>query len=525
VLQVDADERVRVQDPMAFRRFLATALADADGFDVPLRDIASDGSELGGQQLPRIFRGGATVFEGRVHEVAQLTNGRPIAWAVTTDLELEHHGYRPEVIAARDKKARNLRLARQDHEMAPSSITRLQLSRSLPGGDERLALLEKMHADIKAGDASLNEAGMVPVYNQLAHDLAFAGRDGEAWEVISDARTQFPHVPVIRATYAEMGTRLGRHSDVAAAADEPIPGEGARPWADTRSEIIALIETAKSQLAVDAIEAAAATSRTLLAIRIPDMIGRWTEIASITALCLPDDALDLLLPHAARDESAACLTAVAELLSPEDAAQFAGRCISLASPPSPDQRTTAWQFVLTADLPESFDNLIEVLGEQDDLLADVVTAAGPRLTSHLRMRDSGITASALTQLQDRVSALILRLQDGEEIDVEEVAMAVAADPTGAALRRLAAEIDPPRAAPIAARAVNAANAARAPQADIQLALILCTLADDAEAATVMRDAAASLSREALGLLRRRATDKGAPAMAAYLTNMLITHTG
>jgi hypothetical protein len=34
-----------------------------------------------------------------------------------------------------------------------------------------------------------------------------------------------------------------------------------------------------------------------------------------------------------------------------------------------------------------------------------------------------------------------------------------------------------------------------------------------------------LSREALGLLRRRATDKGAPAMGAYLTNMLITHTG
>jgi hypothetical protein len=517
VLQVDADERVRVADPTAFRRFLATALADGEGFDVPLRDVAVDGSELGGQQLPRIFLGASTVFRGRVHEVAQFRGGAPIAWAVTTALEVEHHGYRPEVIQARDKLGRNLRLARADHAAAPTLITGLQMARSLPWGDERLQLLRELHAEIKAGDDTLNEAGQVPVFQLFAHGLMQHNKHDEAWAVIEDARALFPHVPVIRAAHAEIGTKLGRHDEVLSAAGAPAPVEGARPWVDHISESVTRIELAKSQLAIDALDGAAITITELLEGPIPGTLQRWDDIIAMAALVVPDRIVDLLLPHAVADGTGGCIMAAARVFDPHDAAAFAVEAVRLQHVPDDRQRSAAWDIVIAGDNAEAFEVLCVAAELSDDQIAANTRTAGPAISTYLRLRGVDVEAIDFDAINASIDSHIEALAAGDG-DVEAAAAAIASDPTGLGLDRLSKATSSGISAPVAAAAVrNGLDGER----ELTLALILCTLADDAVAAVELEDALGSLSTEAIRLLRTRASDRGSAAMAGFFTRHLL----
>jgi GT2 family glycosyltransferase len=520
VMQVDADERVRVADPIAFRRFLATALADGEGFDVPLRDVAVDGSELGGQQLPRIFLGESTVFRGRVHEVAEFRDGRSIAWAVTTELEVEHHGYRPEVIEARDKKNRNLRLARVDHEASPSPITGLQMVRSLPWGDERLTLLRELYEQIKDGDEHLNEAGQVPIFQLLAQGLLHEGRTEESWSVIQEARGLFPHVPSIRATHAEIGTKLRRHEDVlAAATNDAAHTEGARPWADTVSDAVAMIELAKSQLAVGDVETSGATIVTLLETGVPAPLNRWLDIVSVVALTVPERAVELLSPAAAQDVSGACILAVGAAFDPPDAASFALDVVLALDAPSSDQQAAAVRLSMIADRADVLAQLVDNLGLDKAQLRADAPQAGARVSAYL---DGLLDLGARVADDDPVAGIIEALRDGQVLDPEEAALVLSRDPSGAGLSKLARVLDTADSATVAAATVaaSAREFGAAPDDIVWTALSIIVVAGDDDAARVVVPHLGRQDPALIESLVRRSVGSGATGVAASLARAL-----
>lgn len=519
VLHVDADERVRTADPVMFRRFLATALPDAEGFDVPLNNIGTDGSDLGGQQLPRIFPADDTVYFGRVHEVPHHPDGSMLAWTVTTDLEIEHLGYRPDVVRDRDKRRRNLDLARADHATVGDTRSKLQLARALGayGGvhDEVLEVTGELLDLVRAGEDGLNEAGRIPVYQLHSRALFQTGDTDGAWETISEGLDAYPHSSLLRAVFGEIGNRTGHAAEVAARLGGDVVEEGARPWSDTMAETTEAVQLAVSQLASDDLGAAAATIGDVLAAGVPQGFDRWGDIVAVTALSRPDDAVDLLLPAAAADASGVALAAVADVLDPADAAAFVVAACREADGPSPMQRDVALARAAVADDPAAVATLVDLAAVEVSHVARVVDRAGPRVAAWFADAYPAPTTFDLDAALDE-------LLDGGRTDEEALVLHLAEDATGVGLRTLARRLPAEVAAPLAARAV--VDGAQGPQA-LRTALATITIADDAEAAAAIVPHLQEVGTDLLDTLLTRAASRGSMAVVGVLSRALLARAG
>lgn len=185
VLIVDADETFD-GDPGALRDELVRGRADARTVlvvDAAALHQGESGSTLG----VRLLRRELHRYEGALHEQPVRHDGAPLGMQRLPGVLLVHSGYRPEVVAAKDKGARNARIARAAHDRAvaagaPAGVVaqrRANLARSLMLDmrlEEALAVADEALA---AGPLS---AGDVTMLARAMSDAAAALGDDEARE-------------------------------------------------------------------------------------------------------------------------------------------------------------------------------------------------------------------------------------------------------------------------------------------------------------------------------------------------------
>lgn len=203
VLSVDADEVV-AGDPEAFRASLGRDGGVAHtvlirnlgaGPALPLGLGAAD-TVLAGS---RVFRRDLHTWAGRLHEQpVLLATGRPAdAQRPAAGIELRHSGYRPEVVAEKDKGRRNVELAREQVEAARAAgdrvaleLHRVDLARSLEMAGDHAAALAEADALAADGFASPRHAVLLARSVHLAAvalgDPAAADRWLDLWETSDD---------------------------------------------------------------------------------------------------------------------------------------------------------------------------------------------------------------------------------------------------------------------------------------------------------------------------------------------------
>lgn len=109
---LDADEVLAPEDRGRLREIVLAA----DGEAILVQIHNDPGPGLGNaviHPVVRLFRNRPEYrFEGRIHEqiTPSICRARPDAAFVLSDIRIHHSGYRPEIVAAREKIARNLRL-------------------------------------------------------------------------------------------------------------------------------------------------------------------------------------------------------------------------------------------------------------------------------------------------------------------------------------------------------------------------------------------------------------------------------
>ncbi len=190
VLMLDADEELLPDQKDRLRALLADDSAIA--FRLPMRD---KGREAQGEHfVPRLFRNAPGLFYvGRIHEqVFSSVEVRRQEWGLENkfgDAVLLHHGYTKEMVASRDKIARNLRLLRLAVEELPDEPNLLMnLGLELVRNGQLDAGLEQYAAAFTAM-AALPKAQVTPelresLLTQFASHLVSAKRPAEAVRVL-----------------------------------------------------------------------------------------------------------------------------------------------------------------------------------------------------------------------------------------------------------------------------------------------------------------------------------------------------
>ncbi len=182
VLVLDADERL-CQAAAARERLLAFAAAHPDS--AGQLEVRNLGPEPSCAQLTRFFpRRPEWRYAGRIHERV-LRGGREPARA-PTGVALEHHGYRPELVASRGKLARNARLLERELAEQPGeAYLWYQLGRTRAvGGDHERALEAFEQALARAPDDAPFGAHLL---ESAAYSLRALGRSRQAFEWLSGA--------------------------------------------------------------------------------------------------------------------------------------------------------------------------------------------------------------------------------------------------------------------------------------------------------------------------------------------------
>lgn len=300
VLHVDADERVAAGVPVAALREELLRSSTADVLGVPIDNVHADGSTGVVHHGMRLFRRERGHWIGRLHEQVVARPGRhPLSRGRTTNLALDHLGYQPELMAARGKAERNVRLAEADLADAPHA--------------DRAALL-------------LN----------LARSLTVAGQHEAALRRCAEADAERSASPEVRVTIAhqaaELAFTVGRPAD-------------ARPWIE-RLRTVGVATGGTSALA-DFLEGSAAVLLGEPAPQLADLAPDaevWNDVAGLTVSGdLVRQRRALALVAAERwDDAAAALVAVASELAPAQVHAFAGQLLRLPPAVADGVAETLW---------------------------------------------------------------------------------------------------------------------------------------------------------------------------------------
>ncbi len=113
---LDADETLVCDDPAGLRDLLVRTKKEIDAWSVPIDNLTGAGVGAGFiHHAARLFRRTRCEWTGKLHEqIARRTTHAPIYQALLEAARIRHTGYLDEVMRARDKSARNLRVAEQE---------------------------------------------------------------------------------------------------------------------------------------------------------------------------------------------------------------------------------------------------------------------------------------------------------------------------------------------------------------------------------------------------------------------------
>ncbi len=230
LLVVDADEELApgAEEPLR----LAVADASRLAWLVARDDLRVDGS-ADRILLPRLLRNVEGIAYARpVHEdPMDSLFALGVRSLDDSGVHLRHYGYLPEVLAVRDKVARNLRLLREHTRVAPSDVySAYKLGATLLGADrqgERLAAFEQAFALAEARtDAERAELPFLPLLGDgLAASLLWHGRLESAIVVADRALEWAPDEPQLLYRRGDLAARVG-----------DVPRATRLLWASIRSE-------------------------------------------------------------------------------------------------------------------------------------------------------------------------------------------------------------------------------------------------------------------------------------------------
>lgn len=179
ILHVDADEVLQA-DPVKLRATLRTTTADA--LLVEIENVLSGGLGSSRFRATRLFRRGRAEWRGRIHEqVVTVDESKPLViHDVGPSALILHNGYRAEVITARDKVTRNLRLAElARNEALPSgrATALLDLGRALSVAHRHDEAGQTLLAAAEAASGSRADPTIVRAALRLAIGSALATGD------------------------------------------------------------------------------------------------------------------------------------------------------------------------------------------------------------------------------------------------------------------------------------------------------------------------------------------------------------
>lgn len=180
--------------------------------------LVEDGWQV--ESVPRLFRRESHHYVGLVHELPALRHATPAHEAPYHDhaVALHHHGYRPELLRARDKVARNAALLRRRVAAAPGDLHgRYLLGRELLLAGEHAEAAAVLEAHERDWPAERRAAvpRMAACYRALA--LSGLGRHPEALDVLAAARGLDPDYPGYWHVAGEVHEAMGCHAEAAEA--------------------------------------------------------------------------------------------------------------------------------------------------------------------------------------------------------------------------------------------------------------------------------------------------------------------
>jgi GT2 family glycosyltransferase len=154
ILQVDADEVVQ-GDVAATRALLSGSSADA--LQVQIDNIGDDGKVSVEHTAVRVFRREQAHWQGALHERVVPRGALLLEFANCTALRLEHGGYTSAALAAGDKLARNVRVARAAvaADGGADLHVKISLARALVSAgqhEEAMTHLQDVRANTKQSD-------------------------------------------------------------------------------------------------------------------------------------------------------------------------------------------------------------------------------------------------------------------------------------------------------------------------------------------------------------------------------------
>jgi hypothetical protein len=196
VLSIDADE-VLQSEPGALRRRLENETADL--LLVPIFSTAWSAADDGEEHRPvRVFRRRRGQWSGSLHETVVSRSSHPLVLAhAPAPMRLLHSGYQADRMAAKDKRSRNLSIARAQVDALPGSapdeiaarawanygralVSAGRREEGMAAFDEMLSLQGNPSEMVQAGRVALTTALALPRLHTFDRWLELLQRYGEA---------------------------------------------------------------------------------------------------------------------------------------------------------------------------------------------------------------------------------------------------------------------------------------------------------------------------------------------------------
>lgn len=328
VLQVDADERIVCAAPGEFRSFLATFGSEYKGFqpriynygDVHRTTVSSE------FRATRLFTTDDTEFVGAIHEAPVLISagGVSVPASPLDMFAIDHIGYSREFVGARDKAARNIRIAEADAEVEEGFRTLFHLARSLQLVDGNDPTIPDLFERALTYEEQANPQSRAHAYGSLAQYRLQQGEVQAALELAELGAALVPADELCAVAACEALARLGRNREILSVIERLRVGGPIAPLFTTERlqralaghEVAALALTGRFE---DAYVKALAILRTA-----PESFTQWAALVS-GARTASADAAEVLSMAAVLDPTGSFDRVVATKLEPAIAARFAVR--------------------------------------------------------------------------------------------------------------------------------------------------------------------------------------------------------
>jgi hypothetical protein len=364
VISVDADDRFHCDDPVRFRRQLATFLTEVEAYALPVRSrLSMEREDLFGSELlsPRVFRPQQAWWYGRIHELPCRTGTGDVLAAVPVDDPwIEHVGYTSEHLEGRDKAQRNIRISRGDYEADPTSgKAALEYARSLMLADsdprEQLALLQQVVAT-STGAAPGTRAS---VLGTTAGVHLALGEHEDALRLAREALDLVPVDDIAARVFAEACEALGRGHELIARADGRAATNSLAPaFANAHGRAVWYARLAAALAAAGRVEDAGEAACLSLE-AVPAWFDRWPQLVDGARAAGYERGVAALVAPLARDASGAGLGEIVRRFAPAATAELCGAVVLAIGPHATHPRivVTGLLAALVGDRPDAMATL------------------------------------------------------------------------------------------------------------------------------------------------------------------------